>query len=124
VQDPRWGRTEETLGEDPYLVGVMGTACVRGLQTDDLQNGIAATGKHFIGYGASEGGLNWAPAHIPERELREIYARPFEMAIKEGGIATIMNAYQEMDGVPCGSSRKKRTYNVFRPRVGSVKISV
>lgn len=106
ARDPRWGRTEETLGEDPYLVGVMGTAYVRGLQTDDLRNGIAATGKHFLGYSASEGGLNWAPAHLNDRELREIYALPFEMAIQDGKIATIMNAYHEIDGEPCGSSRK------------------
>ncbi len=106
VRDPRWGRTEETLGEDPYLTGVLGTAYVRGLQGDDLREGVAATGKHFVGYSASEGGMNWAPAHIQARELREIYVHPFEMAIKEAGLATIMNAYHELDGVPCGSSKE------------------
>ncbi len=105
ARDPRWGRTEETLGEDPYLVGAMGAAYVRGLQTDDLRRGIAATGKHFVGYGFSEGGMNWAPARIPPRELREVYVRPFEVAIKVAGLATIMNGYHELDGLPCGCSR-------------------
>src|SRR5215468_10475782 len=78
ARDPRWGRTEETFGEDPYLIAQMGIAYVRGLQGTDLANGIAATGKHFVGYGASEGGMNWAPAHISARELREVYVWPFE----------------------------------------------
>ncbi len=106
ARDARWGRTEETYGEDPFLVSALGTAYVRGLQGDDLRRGIAATAKHFIGYSASEGGMNWAPAHIPERELREIYLTPFKAAIKEGKIATVMNAYQEMDGIPCGCNKR------------------
>ena len=61
-RDPRWGRTEETFGEDPHLVARMGVAFVRGLQGDDLAAGVIATAKHFVGYGASEGGMNWAPA--------------------------------------------------------------
>lgn len=105
TRDPRWGRTEETFGEDPYLVASMGVAYVRGLQTGDVANGIIATGKHFLGYGASEGGMNWAPAHIPARELYEVYMAPFEAAIKHAGLASIMNAYHELDGVPCGGSR-------------------
>src|SRR5690606_22752002 len=64
-RDPRWGRTEETYGEDPHLVAAMGAAFVRGLQGTDLRSGVVATAKHLVGYGASEGGLNWAPAHIP-----------------------------------------------------------
>jgi len=63
-RDPRWGRTEETFGEDPHLVARMGVEFVRGLQGDDLREGVVATAKHFVGYGASEGGLNWAPARI------------------------------------------------------------
>ena len=66
-RDPRWGRLEETFGEDPHLVARMGVAFVRGLQGDDLAEGVVATAKHLVGYGASEGGLNWAPAHIPAR---------------------------------------------------------
>jgi beta-glucosidase len=106
ARDARWGRVEETYGEDPFLISAFGTAYVRGLQGDNLAHGIAATAKHFVGYAASEGGMNWAPAHIPERELREIYVTPFKAAIQAGGIATVMNAYHEMDGIPCGSSRE------------------
>ena len=104
VRDPRWGRTEETYGEDPHLVAQMGVAFVRGLQGTTLRDGVVATAKHFIGYGASEGGMNWAPAHIPPRELREVYLHPFEAVVREAGIASLMNAYHELDGVPCGAS--------------------
>ena len=72
-RDPRWGRTEETFGEDPYLVARMGTAFVSGLQGADLAEGVIATAKHFVGYGASEGGLNWAPPHLaPARAARRL----------------------------------------------------
>lgn len=104
ARDPRWGRTEETFGEDPYLIAQMGIAYVRGLQGRSLAQGIVATGKHFVGYGASEGGMNWAPAHIPWRELREVFVWPFEAVIREAGLASMMNAYHELDGVPCGAS--------------------
>lgn len=106
ARDPRWGRMEETFGEDPFLVSAMGTAYVRGLQGSSLRTGIAATAKHFVGYAASEGGMNWAPAHIPPRELHEIYVTPFKAVIQEANIATIMNAYHEMDGIPCGCSHE------------------
>ncbi|MDI6856765.1 MAG: glycoside hydrolase family 3 N-terminal domain-containing protein [Dehalococcoidia bacterium] len=106
VRDPRWGRTEETFGEDPHLISRIGVAYVKGLQGDDWKSGVVATGKHFIGYGASEGGLNWAPAHIPRRELLEVYAAPFEAAIREARLGSMMNAYHELDGVPCGASRE------------------
>ena len=105
TRDPRWGRTEETFGEDPYLVSAIGKAYVKGLQGHDLTEGVIATAKHFIGYGNSEGGLNWAPAHIPPRELYEVFARPFETAIREAGLASVMNAYNELDGVPCAVSK-------------------
>ena len=104
-RDPRWGRSEETFGEDPYLVSRIGVAYVRGVQGEDRRRGVVATGKHFVGYGASEGGLNWAPAHIPRRELLEVYVAPFAAAIREAGLASVMNAYHEIDGVPCGASR-------------------
>ncbi|MFN8465427.1 MAG: glycoside hydrolase family 3 N-terminal domain-containing protein [Caldilineaceae bacterium] len=104
TRDPRWGRTEETYGEDPYLVASMGVEFVRGLHGRDLTKGVMATGKHFVGYGASEGGLNWAPPHINARELHEVYLFPFEAAVKEAGLLSIMNAYNELDGIPCGSS--------------------
>ncbi|WFF00005.1 glycoside hydrolase family 3 N-terminal domain-containing protein [Micromonospora sp. WMMD964] len=101
VRDPRWGRTEETYGEDPYLVSRMGVAFVRGLQGGDLTDGVIATAKHFVGYGASEGGLNWAPAHLPPRLLREVYLYPFEAAVREGGLRSVMAGYHELDGIPC-----------------------
>ena len=103
-RDPRWGRAEETYGEDPYLVGRMGVAYVRGIQGDDLARGVAATGKHFLGYGLSEGGLNHAPAHIGPRELRDVFARPFAEVIAQASLASVMNAYNEVDGLPCGGS--------------------
>jgi len=106
ARDPRWGRVEETFGEDPYLVSRLGVAYVRGIQGDDLRVGVAATGKHFIGYGLSEGGMNWAPAHIPPRLLRDVFAVPFEAAIREAGLASMMNAYNELDGLPCAGSRE------------------
>jgi len=76
ARDPRWGRVEETYGEDPYLAGRMGTAYVRGLQGDDLRHGVICTGKHFLGYAMSEGGKNHAPVQLGPRELREVYAEP------------------------------------------------
>ena len=104
ARDPRWGRSEETYGEDPYLASRLGVAYVRGVQGDDLRRGVAATGKHFLGYGFSEGGLNHAPVHLGARELREVYARPFEAAIREAGLASMMNAYNEVDGLPCAGA--------------------
>src|SRR6185312_8326540 len=102
-RDPRWGRLEETFGEDPYLVGRMGVAFVRGLQGDDLRVGVVATVKHLVGYGASEGGLNWAPPHIGARELRDVYLHPFEAAVRSARVASVMNAYSELDGIPCAA---------------------
>jgi beta-glucosidase len=104
ARDARWGRVEETYGESPYLVSRLGVAYVRGVQ-GDLRNGVAATGKHFLGYAMSEGGLNHAPVHFGPRELREVYAEPFRAAIAEAGLSTVMNSYSSVDGLPCGSSR-------------------
>ncbi len=105
ARDPRWGRVEETYGEDPYLVGRMGTAYVRGLQSDDLRAGVIATGKHFLGYALAEGGMNHAPVHLGPRELREVYAEPFGAAIRDAGLASVMNSYSSIDGLPCAGSR-------------------
>jgi beta-glucosidase len=104
ARDPRWGRSEETFGEDPFLVSQMGAAFVEGLQGADLTTGVVATAKHFVGYSASEGGLNWAPPHLPQRELREVYLYPFE-AVVHAGASSVMNAYSELDGIPCGADR-------------------
>ena len=109
ARDPRWGRTEETFGEDPYLVSMMGVAYVNGLQGANLKDGIAATTKHYVGYGFSEGGMNWAPVLLPQRELREVFMTPFEAAVKEANLASVMNAYQELDGIPCGCSKELLT---------------
>ena len=106
ARDPRWGRTEETYGECPTLASRMGVAYVRGLQGDDLREGVAATAKHFLGYGLSEGGLNHAPVQLGARELREVFAAPFGAAIREAGLASVMNAYNSVDGLPCGGARE------------------
>ncbi len=109
TRDPRWGRVEETFGEDPYLVARMGVAYIRNLQGDDIKQGIVATTKHFAGHGLPEGGLNCAPSHIPPRLFREVYLYPFEKAVKEAGILSVMNAYHEIDGIPCGASEELLT---------------
>jgi beta-glucosidase len=104
ARDARWGRVEETYGEDPYLVGRIGTAYVRGLQGEDLREGVIATGKHFLGYAMSEGGMNHAPVNFGPRELREVYAEPFAAAIRDASIGSIMNSYSSVDGIPCAGS--------------------
>ncbi|WP_138495080.1 glycoside hydrolase family 3 N-terminal domain-containing protein [Paenibacillus pinistramenti] len=102
VRDPRWGRTEECFAEDPYLIGEFAAAAVEGLQGDSLADGssVAATLKHFAGYGSSEGGRNAGPVHMGWRELLEVDLYPFKKAV-EAGAASIMPAYNEIDGVPC-----------------------
>lgn len=106
ARDARWGRVHETYGEDPYLCSAMSVAFTRGLQGDDLRQGAIATGKHFLGYGLSEAGQNMAATHIGSRELYETFARPFEAAIREAGLASIMNSYSEINGIPVGSSEE------------------
>lgn len=104
ARDARWGRVEETIGEDPYLVGVMVTCYVKGLQGDDLKKGIIATLKHFVGYSFSEGGRNFAPVHVGRRDLMDVFFLPFEMAVKEGKALSLMNGYHEFDGEVPGAS--------------------
>jgi len=106
--DPRWGRCEETYGEDPYLVAAMGVAYVRGLQ-GGLRDGVAATCKHFAGHGSPEGGRNTAPLRAGERELREAHLFTFEAAVKEAGAMAVMPAYHEIDGVPCHANKRLLT---------------
>ncbi|WP_028960889.1 glycoside hydrolase family 3 N-terminal domain-containing protein [Streptomyces sp. UNC401CLCol] len=96
VRDARWGRVEETIGEDPYLVGTIGTAYVQGLESA----GIVATLKHFVGYSASRAGRNLAPSSVGPRERADVLLPPFEMAIHEGGARSVMHAYTDIDGVP------------------------
>ena len=97
ARDPRWGRVGETYGEDPTLCAAMSVAFTKGIQSDDLKEGVLATGKHFLGYGMSEGGLNMAANPIPSRELREVYAKPFQAAITEGHLGAMMNSYGVID---------------------------
>ena len=108
-RDPRWGRIEETYGEDPYLATELGVAYVRGIQGPDLAEGVAAMAKHLVGDGLSEGGLNQAPVHIGERELRDEQLLPFEAAVRSAGLAGVMPTYCEIDGVPCHASRELLT---------------
>ncbi|MBN1566196.1 MAG: glycoside hydrolase family 3 C-terminal domain-containing protein [Anaerolineae bacterium] len=117
TRDPRWGRVEETFGEDPYLVSQLGVAYVNGIQGKDLTAGVVATGKHFVGYGLSEGGRNWAPVFLPERELLEVFVCPFAVAIQAANLRSIMNAYHELDGIPCGASKALLT-DLLRDRLG------
>lgn len=117
VRDARWGRVEETYGEDPFLITNMSLAYVKGLQTENLRDGIVATGKHFAAHGVPEGGLNWAPVHVNQRELREIYLTPFKAAIQLGNIASMMNAYHEWDGIPIGASRELMV-DILRDELG------
>jgi beta-xylosidase len=102
TRDARWGRTEETISEDPYLAGMIGTAYVSGLQSA----GVHATLKHFAGYSASRAGRNMAPVSIGRRELRDVILPPFEMAIRLGGARAVMPAYIDVDGVPATSDRE------------------
>lgn len=113
VRDYRWGRVEETLGEDPYLVGELGTAYVRGLQSA----GVIATLKHFAGHSASRGARNHTPASIGPRELADVILPPFEQAIVVGGARSVMNAYNEIDGVPSAADKSLFT-ELLRERWG------
>lgn len=103
--DPRWGRVGETYGEDPYLVGSTATAFVRGLQNAVPETPLVATLKHFVGYGASGGGRNTEPAAVGDRQLRELYGVPFEMAIRGAGARAVMPSYNDLDGVPVTGSK-------------------
>ena len=100
-RDPRWGRIAESLGEDPYLTSMLGAAMVRGFQGADLAapDTIAACAKHFVGYGASESGRDYATTNIPENELRNVYLPPFHAAA-DAGVVTIMTSFSDIDGVP------------------------
>ncbi|HEY0934864.1 MAG TPA: glycoside hydrolase family 3 N-terminal domain-containing protein [Trebonia sp.] len=99
TRDYRWGRTEETIGEDPYLVGIIGTAYVQGLQ----RAGVQATLKHFAAYAASRAGRNLAPVSLGPRELADTVLVPFEMALRLGGARSVMPSYVDIDGVPASA---------------------
>lgn len=105
VRDPRWGRSEECIGEDPYLVGTLGTAYVRGLQSA----GVHATLKHFVGYSASRAGRNLAPVSAGPREVADLLLIPFEMALLDGGVRSVMHSYAEIDGIPTAADERLLT---------------
>ncbi|MGH3255350.1 MAG: beta-glucosidase family protein [Streptosporangiaceae bacterium] len=113
ARDPRWGRVEETIGEDPYLVGVLGTAYVRGLQSA----GVIATVKHFAGYSGSRAGRNLAPVSVGPREFADVFLFPFEMAIRDGGARSVMHSYADVDGVPAAADQALLT-GVLRDELG------
>ena len=102
-RDVRWGRTEETMGEDPYLVGVLATRYVKGLQGEKRE--LLATLKHYVGHSFSEGGRNHAPVHLGFKELNDVFALPFEMAVKQANAGSVMPAYHDIDNEPCHASR-------------------
>ena len=110
-RDPRWGRTEETYGEDPYLASRLGVAMVKGLQGENLADGhsIVSTPKHFGGHGQPLGGRDSNMEGITERDLREIHLVPFQAAVEEAGALSAMSAYSMIDGVPCTANRKLLT---------------
>jgi beta-xylosidase len=113
VRDPRWGRVEECIAEDPYVVGTIGTSYVRGLQSQ----GVHATLKHFVGYSNSRAGRNFAPVHAGPREVADVLMIPFEMAILDGNARSVMHSYSEIDGLPVAADPAILT-GVLRDRWG------
>jgi len=108
ARDPRWGRTEETYGEDPYLVARIGVAAIRGFQgkgRDIDKSHVMATAKHFAVHGQPEGGTNVGPGNYSERVIREYFLKPFEAAVKEGHVQNVMASYNEIDGIPSHSNK-------------------
>jgi len=106
TRDPRWGRVAETLGEDPYLTGVLGAAMIRGFQGESLDqpDSLAACAKHYVGYGAAEAGRDYNSTWIPEILLRDVYLRPFHAA-RDAGVASIMTAFNSLNGIPATGNR-------------------
>jgi beta-glucosidase len=108
ARDPRWGRTEETYGEDPYLVMHIGLAAIHGFQGDGPwidKAHVMATAKHFAVHGQPEGGTNVGPGNYSERLVREYFLKPFEAAVKDGHVQTVMASYNEIDGIPSHSNK-------------------
>ncbi len=116
-RDPRWGRIEETFGEDPLLVSQFGKAYIQGLQGENPAEAVMATGKHFIGHAFSQGGLNCGPVHLGERDLWDIYMAPFQAAIRDAGLMSMMNAYPELDGELVAASKRILT-DLLRDTLG------
>lgn len=108
ARDARWGRTEETYGEDPHLAAAMGVTAVRGLQGDGLPiaaDRVLATAKHFAVHGQPEAGSNGGPTNFALRDIREVFLRPFQAAVTEAGVQSVMASYNEIDGIPAHVNR-------------------
>ena len=106
ARDPRWGRIAESCGEDPFLAGTIGAAMIKGFQGNNLNDNstIAACAKHYVGYGAAEGGRDYNTTLIPERELRNVYLKTFQTAVNSG-VATLMSAFNDLNGVPASGNK-------------------
>ena len=117
ARDPRWGRTTETYGEDPTLTAAMTSAFTKGLQTDDLSKGLLCTAKHYVGHGITEGGLNMGRNPVTERDLREVHCKPFQAAITEAGLGSVMSSYCCLNGEPVSGSRRLLT-DLLRNEMG------
>ncbi|MDE6564425.1 MAG: glycoside hydrolase family 3 C-terminal domain-containing protein [Muribaculaceae bacterium] len=118
ARDARWGRIAESLGEDTYLVSELGRAMVRGFQTADVSSpeAMAACAKHFVGYGASEGGRDYNSTWVPERQLRNVYLPPFEAAFEEGALS-VMSSFNSNDGIP-STGNKYLLRDILRDEMG------
>ncbi len=112
VRDHRWGRVYETYGEDPYLTSQMGIHYIRGMQ-GDKEHGVACIAKHFLGYSETQGGLNTAATRITDRELYEVFATPFEAAMREADVSSVMANYAEIDGI-CVVANRKIAHDLLR----------
>lgn len=117
TRDPRWGRVTETYGEDAALTSAMASAFVRGLQTEDLRKGIAATAKHFVGHGVTEGGINMGRNMVSPRDVKEIHCKPFQCAVTEAGMRSVMCSYCSMNGEPVVASKTLLT-ELLRDEMG------
>lgn len=119
-RDPRWGRVEETFGEDPYLITQMGLAAVKGFQGNaefNNRKNVMATLKHFAAHGDPESGMNCAPVNVSERVLREVFLPPFKQAVQKAGAISVMASYNEIDGVP-SHANKWLLYDILRNEWG------
>lgn len=112
VRDPRWGRTYETYGEDPYLTSQMGINYIQGMQAKK-EDGVACIAKHFLGYSETQGGLNAAATRITKRELYEVFGTPFEAAMKEADVSSVMANYSEIDGM-CVVANREIAHDLLR----------
>ncbi len=117
ARDLRWGRVEETFGEDPYLTASMGLAYIKGLQGDNPREAVLGTLKHFAGHGFSEGGRNHASVNIAPRDFKEMCLFPYEAIIKKTNLRSVMSTYHDIDGIACAASKELLT-DILRGELG------